>query len=294
MSAKPNLKVVQPDVMALENDIDLIVPIPDVQGVNDPLGEVAQRREIPANSIHVDHTYQRDLSGESYRRIRHMVQNWDWRLFEPPLIWIDGKGRNVAIDGQHTAKAWVSHPDLPLMIPVNVLTSVNSAKIAAEIFMGRNMNRIRLHHLQEYKAALIAEMDWAITVQDVAQATNVFIPFAPSLAQRPNTCMAISAILESVDKYGMAGAKKILGILAEGMLRPIREQHIKAMAILLYAPEYKNKLATDRLKALIRATNDNVILGRSIQHAVETKLTRHETLAVLYFKEYVSRFGPVT
>jgi hypothetical protein len=39
------------------------------------------------------------------------VANWDWRRFKPPVVARTATGLEV-IDGQHTAIAAASHPDV--------------------------------------------------------------------------------------------------------------------------------------------------------------------------------------
>jgi hypothetical protein len=287
---RANLAVVRNPDIDMDDQIELIQPIPDIDGINEPIYDVAIPMDVASTELYVDRAYQRDRSSDSTGRAVNMTRNWNWALFERPLIWTDAKDRKVVIDGQHTILAWVSHPDLPLMIPVNMLTGVHSERIAAEIFMGRNMNRTRLHHLQEFKAALVAEKDWAKDIWDLAQSTGVRIPFTPEFHSSPNTCMALRSLSVMIEKYGMPGAKRVLSILTEGALRPIRETHIKAISWLMFEPQFKGQFNVEKMKAVLRATNDNLILGKAIQDAVETKLTRWETLAGLYRKEYQRRF----
>lgn len=274
----------------LSDQIELIQPYTDIDGIQAPINQIAEPAEVAAREIYVDHAYQRDISGEGERRVKDMIRRWDWALFERPLLWIDGQGRKVAIDGQHTTKAWVSHPALPLIMPVNILTNIHSEAIAAEIFMGRNLNRIRLHHLQEYKAALVAKKDWALDLYKLAKESGVRIPFRPEFNSVPNTLMSIEGTLTILDKYGFDGAKKILGILTEGMLRPIRKNHLMAVAHLLHGKEFKGEVKVDKLKAVLRGSNDNVMLGIMVKESIETKLPRWETLAIAYYREYQTRF----
>lgn len=292
MKQKAKLALVTTDE-DLDDQIERIKPINSLGIINQPVNDIAIPLDVRADELYVDHSFQRNRSDESNRRIRNMAENWDWALFERPLLWTDPKGRMSVIDGQHTSIAWLSHPYLPDMIPSNMLTSIHSAKIAAEIFMGRNMNRIRLHHLQEFKAALVAEKLWALQLFQFAKDVGLRIPFTPEQSKVPNTVMSLTAMRGLIESRSLAGAKRVMSILTEGHLKPIRKVHIQAVDHLLFDPEFKGLVNVEKLKAVLRATNDNLILGRMIQNAVETRMTRHLTLAVLYWKEYQERFGIV-
>lgn len=287
---KSNLRLVKDMERDLDDQIELIQPYTDIEGINEPVGKIAEPANVIAAEIYVDHAYQRDISGEGERRVKDMIRGWNWALFEKPLLWIDSAGRKIAIDGQHTTKAWVSHPGLPSIMPVNILTDVHSDAIAAEIFMGRNLNRIRLHHLQEFKAALVAKKEWALELFQLAKDTGVRIPFRPEFNSVPNTLMSIEGTLNLMDKYGYGGAKRVLNILTEGALRPIRRTHLAAVAHLLFGNEFKGVVTVDKLKAVIRSSNDNIMLGTMVKNSIETKLPRWESLALAYFQEYQKRF----
>lgn len=272
-------------------NLELIMPMTGISDIKDPINDIAIPMDVNSEELYVDHDYQRDRSHESLVRIQRMVREWNWALFERPLVYRDIKNRIAVIDGQHTSIAWRSHPKLPMMIPVNMLTGVHSAKIAAEIFVGRNMNRTRLHQLQEYKAALFADKEWAVNIASLAKATGVRIPSAPELARRPNTLMAVKALDTLIDRWGYTAMKRVLDVLTEGELKPIREQHLNAMATLLLEEQYKGQFTIERMKAVIRSANDNFVLGKAIQEAVETKMKRSDSLANIYRREYQTRFG---
>lgn len=294
MSKQQHLKLVPStdlDLADNEGHMERLRPLADVGEVMEPVNEMPVAMEVPVADLYIDHSFQRDRSRQSARRVTQMLRNWDWRLFERPLLWKDGKDRLSIIDGQHTAIAWISHPHLPSTIPVFFLRDLKLIEEAAATFMGRNLNRVRPNNLQIFKSALTANMEWAVEVKRLVDDTKVRIPYTPEFQPVPNSTMSLVELQYMLEKYGYANAKRVLSILTEGALRPIREVHMKAVAHLLFSAEYRGMVSVEKLKAVLRSTNDNLALGQSIKDAVETKMKRWECLAVLYWRAYQDRFG---
>lgn len=73
---------------------------------------------VAPTSLLVDEVYQRNLSRGSIELIRKIVARWDWNRFKPPVVAMTDEGLEV-IDGQHTAIAAATHPEIteiPVML----------------------------------------------------------------------------------------------------------------------------------------------------------------------------------
>ena len=65
-----------------------------------------------------DDGYQRDSSERSLKLVRKIVAGWDWAKFKSPVAVLTDAGLEL-IEGQHTAIAAATHPDIekiPVMI----------------------------------------------------------------------------------------------------------------------------------------------------------------------------------
>jgi hypothetical protein len=107
--------------------------------------------------LYVDETYQRNLSKKSIRLITKIVQEWDWTHMKPPIAVKDAAtGRLFLLDGQHTAIAAASHPDVE-QIPVMIVEAESELSSRARAFIGHNRDRINVTPLQLHHSGVVAE-----------------------------------------------------------------------------------------------------------------------------------------
>jgi hypothetical protein len=104
--------------------------------------------------------------------VREIIANWDWSKFKPPVVVEVDNGFHV-IDGQHTAIAAASHPDVR-RIPVMVVEA-GSVQARAAAFLGHNRNRISITPLQLFHASVAAGDPDALTAQQVCDRAGVKI-----------------------------------------------------------------------------------------------------------------------
>lgn len=119
-----------------------IVPLPLPRMKPATLGSLPEIRWVDPTTLHVEETYQRNLSPASMRHIRKIVVEWDWSKFKPPTCVEADDGNLVVTDGQHTAIAAASHGGIP-KIPVIISTADGMARRAAA-FISHNSNNLRL------------------------------------------------------------------------------------------------------------------------------------------------------
>lgn len=187
--------------------------------------------------LYVDETYQRHLTKRSLTLINKLIKRWDWSSFSPPTVVRTDTGLHV-IDGQHTAIAAISHPeieDIPIM-----LVEAPEMEDRATAFVQKNLNRVVVTGFQLHVAALAAGDEGAQTVVQVCERAKVRLRSSFGAgAPKPGDTLALSAIRGVVNRRGALGARKVLDVLVEALLAPIPSDLIKAVDLLLHAPEYQ-------------------------------------------------------
>lgn len=206
---------------------------------------------IDPQTLLVDDTYQRELSRASLDLIYKIIRRWDWARFKPPVVALTADGYEV-IDGQHTAIAAASHPELDT-IPVMVVGAPEHAD-RARAFVGHNKDRLLLGPVSIHYANLAAGDEDALTLQQVCDRAGVtLLRYPPGNGVfKPGETIAIRAITALINRHGALGARIVLQVLAEAHCAPVRADGMKAVEALLYDPEYKDQVqAKDVTTALI-------------------------------------------
>lgn len=124
----------------------------------------------------VEESYQRDLNQRSVQLIRKIVENWDWAHFKPPIV-AETDQYFLVIDGQHTAIAAATHPDIQ-EIPVLVMRG-REAEARARAFVSQNRDRIALSTLQIFHAEFVAGDRDAVRLMKLVIANGGEIPRTP-------------------------------------------------------------------------------------------------------------------
>src|SRR5206468_3742977 len=86
------------------------------------IGEPPVFELVDPRDLFVEDSYQRDVGANGIKLVRKIYAGFDWSRFKPPVCvripeW---DGVLVCIDGQHTAIAAASHPEV-LKIPVMIV-----------------------------------------------------------------------------------------------------------------------------------------------------------------------------
>lgn len=213
---------------------------------------------VAPETLLVDETYQRELSRRSYQLVERIINTWDWRRFKPPVVARTPEGLMV-IDGQHTAIAAASHPDIPV-IPVMVVGDLSVSE-QAQSFVGHNKDRLNLTKIQIHAAAVAAGDEDALTVNQVCERAGVkMLKIQPSGGDfRPGETMAVSAIETLVRRRGPQKARVVLQILAEAGCAPVSSLLIKAIEMLMHGQEYAGTVKPQDLTSAIMALGEDVI-----------------------------------
>ncbi len=244
--------------------------------VNGPAPKLSM---VAPTELLVDESYQRELSGQSVRLIRKIVQNFSWLEYKPPIVVKERDGYHV-IDGQHTA---ISCATLGLSnIPVVVVAAATVAQ-RAQAFVGHNLNRIRVGRLAIHKAAVAAGTEEAIDVENVCRRAGVRIRDLSGKTRsyaRAGDTSAVSTIYRIIDKYGVIKSRRALEVLVKAGIAPIGECEMLAVAYLVAC--FGENVVPD-LTMAVRVEGQKAIVS-AIVKSKETKRWAWECLADIYKK----------
>jgi len=271
------------------------INIADLDTAAPEAGEPICERVDP-KTLFVDPAYQRSIGERGLRQIRRIVEAFCWTKFKPPICAYaehDGKTVLKVLDGQHTAIAAASHPDIA-MIPVMIVEAAETAAQAAA-FVGQNTERLGVTALQVHQAAVVAQDDDALTIQQVCEAAGVKVlanPPSRNVYGRRET-VAIAAIGKLIERNGPDVATAVLTILANADLAPIAANHIAAAEILKTDPEYRDQFDD------VALTDAIVGLGKAAEHEAKLMVISHKVpmkkaLAIQWFRKTKKRRAPVT
>lgn len=269
-------------------DLRTIEPIniADLDTAAPETGEPICERVDP-KTLFVDPAYQRSVGERGLRQIRRIVEAFDWTKYKPPICaYAEHDGETVlkVLDGQHTAIAAASHPDIA-MIPVMIVEAADTAAQAAA-FVGQNTQRVAVTPLQVFFAEVTAGDDDALDVLKTCERAGVTILRAPASRGefKAAETVSIAAIKALVDKRGVMRARMVLEVLAKANLAPITADHVKAAEYLMTEPEFCEAFEPEDLTREIETS------GKAAEHeakvfSVAQKLPVWRALAVQWFKK---------
>lgn len=224
--------------------------LPDVKpGMSDAC--VPDFLNVDPRTLLVDESYQRNLSDQSVALIRRIVAEWDWRGFKPPVVAATAKGLHV-LDGQHTAIAAATHPDIA-EIPV-MLVDAGLVTDRAKAFVRHNRDRIQVSQTQLHFALVAAGDEDALTIEQACKRAGARVLKTSPGQDRfaVGDTMAVIMLRALVGRRHAKGTREILQVCVEGMLAPIPAAALKAVEVLLFEPEYAGQVSAESLAVTIR------------------------------------------
>ena len=209
---------------------------------------------IKPTDLFVDPAYQRSIGERGLSQIRRIIEGFDWAKFKPPICaYAEHEGATVlkVLDGQHTAIAAASNPNIP-EIPVMIVEAEDTAA-QAKAFIGQNTQSLRVTNLQLHQAAIAAADEDALTLELTCTASNV------KLLRNPNSytgdgsrqTIAVKQIEALIARRGRVVARQVLETIANAERGPITASQIKAVELLLTDSEYSEHITPDDLTSAI-------------------------------------------
>ncbi|NBU29216.1 MAG: hypothetical protein EBS42_13675 [Caulobacteraceae bacterium] len=243
--------------------------------------------DVDPASLLIEERYQRDLSDRSIALIERIIQNWDWRRFKPPVVAFADGGLQI-IDGQHTAIAAASHPDIDL-IPVMIVDAPALADRALA-FVGHNRDRLQVTAMQLHHAAVAAGDEDALTLEQVClrAGVNLVRSCYGGYDWKVGDTVAIGAIRSLISKHTPMRARRVLQALVAADRAPVSAPEIKAAELLLTGSEYVERLGgleegATELASVIRRLGANAARDAKVFSTAQC-VPFWKALAITWFK----------
>lgn len=217
------------------------LPAASMRGVapSADVGKAPKVEWVDPREIYVEDAYQRSMTGEnSTTLVRRIVAKFNWSRFKPPICVRLPESGNVlvCIDGQHTATAAATHPDVP-KIPVLVVTAA-SAALRAGSFVGHNRDRLALTQMAIYRAELAAGDEVALAVERACRAAGAeVLPTSVDLRKKtaPGKTIAVGALRQIARNDGEDFLARVLSVLVRAGRGPVKAGEVRAAASVLRA-----------------------------------------------------------
>ncbi|WP_029002759.1 DUF6551 family protein [Azorhizobium doebereinerae] len=244
---------------------------------------------IAPEKLLVDDTYQRNLSERSMRLLRRIIGEWDWRRFKPPVV-VEIDGAFHVLDGQHTALAAASHPDIA-EIPVMVVEAADLLQ-RARAFIGHNRDRISVTPTQLFHAAVAAGDPDEQTIQQVCERAGARVLKVPPAngAYEVGDTMAISTLRSMCSRLGAMKARQVVQCLVEAKCAPISADLLKAASELLHGADYAGEVESSDLATAIRGMGPSAD-REAAQFAAAKGMPRWRALIVVLYRNTRRRHG---
>jgi len=179
-------------------------------------------------------------------RVAHLVSNWDWRSYRPPIVTRTDDGLCI-IEGQETAIAAATHPHVG-NIPIQ-LVGPPDERLAGEAAQTQ---------MQLHKAAVAAGDQDAIATEQVAEQAGVrILQISPGAGRfRPGDTVAVNEITALIMRRGVKGARKVLEILVNARAAPVSRDGIKAVETLLFDDSYRGEVDPEEIASTLLQLGD--------------------------------------
>lgn len=237
--------------------------------------------DVDPRTLLVDEGYQRDSSERSMKLVRKIVAGWDWAKFKAPCAVMTDAGLEL-IDGQHTAIAAATHPEI-VTIPV-MIVDVAKREERAAAFIGHNKDRIAVTNAQIHVAAIAAGDAEAVMIETVCAAAGIRTLRSPSKDPKPCETMAVSAIGAVIRGREKVGAIRVLKVAADAKLAPLTQIEIKAIDLLLYGSDYQGQISDAALVAAISTMGRKAYSEANVFRAAHPTTPLWKALAITWFK----------
>jgi hypothetical protein len=187
---------------------------------NAVLSKPPEMRLVKPTDLKVEAAYQRDLSGKSVKLIRKIAAGFDWAKFKPPVCAETDDGLFV-IDGQHTAIAAASHPEIE-KIPVMVVSAERMER-RAEAFVSHNRDRLTMTPAQIFYGDIAAGDEKAKALFELVEHAGASVPRLPVQKNyaKPGQITAVGELRKMYSALGPGVTERAVRIATMSRQSPI-------------------------------------------------------------------------
>lgn len=182
--------------------------------------------------LRIEASYQRDLSRKSHALIQRIVANWDWAKFKPPVCALTESGLFV-IDGQHTAIAAATHPEIQ-QIPILIVEAAEIER-RAEAFVAHNRDRIAMTAGQIFHGEVAAGLREPAELMAAIERAGGSVPRLPVKRDeyKPGQVTAIGETRKIFRAGGAALLERVIRIAVASKLAPANLTLLRAIHYVL-------------------------------------------------------------
>ncbi|HVL73873.1 MAG TPA: hypothetical protein VM434_18530 [Beijerinckiaceae bacterium] len=244
------------------------------------VGSAPELRYVRPSELHVEAAYQRDLSPKSIKLIRRIVAGFDWAKLKPPIAAETADGLFV-IDGQHTAIAAATHPEIE-KIPVLVVEAEQIER-RADAFVAHNRDRVAMSALQVFHAEVAAGNQDAVAVMDAIRRGGGSVPRLPPAKgyARPGQIVAVNELRRMLQSFGPEGIERVVRIAVKAGLAPVATTAIIGLRVVCNEPRFAEAaaLGDDALAAALASITN--LEATANAYGAETGQNRYRACACL-------------
>lgn len=244
------------------------------------ISESPSVKMVRPQELKIESAYQRDLSGKSLRLIRKIVAAWDWTKFKAPVCAETAEGLFV-IDGQHTAIAAASHPDIK-QIPV-MIVAAEEIEQRAGAFVAHNRDRLTMTPAQIFYGEVAAGDNKAADLLDIIVKAGATVPRSAvtKLTAKAGHITAINDLRKVHAKHGRACTARLLKIAVASGVKPLTTTVIRALAMLLTEPRFAPVAQLPDADVSAALASFKNVESEAQVRASETEQSRFRSLALM-------------
>lgn len=214
-------------------------------------------RMVRVADMQIETSYQRSLSTKSVKLIRQIITNWDWSRFKPPIVSEADGGRYNVVDGQHTAIAAASHPQIAFL-PC-VVIDAQTVKQRAASFVSHNTNRVAMTSFQIFMGRAAAGDPVASDLVEIIKEERGIIPhFYPKRGDAAaGEIIGIGNLEELYRGRGRDVARRCVRVVVKSRITPAGALVFRALNLLLAREDnYASKVPDDILIEALESIED--------------------------------------
>lgn len=239
---------------------------------------------VAPTALRVDERYQRQISQRSAKLIARMVAGWDWCAFKPPIVVRgDEEGIYDVVDGQHTAIAAATHPEITV-IPALLIKPEDVAG-RAMAFVKHNRDRISVTKVDEWNALVTAGDEHAIDVRDTCLRHGVTILRAKPNKWAVGDTNAIGVVSDIVSWRHPIGAGRVFSVCVRAQLAPLAAEYLRAVDLLMFGPAYKGEIKEEQIITALCPKNLDETVREARKFGAEHRESLFRSLASVIYRD---------